>query len=168
MECGVQQMSQDELKTGKRKPNEESDPSSEERIKALEHKLEELTLENNRIVMEQKDLFDEAEHLRRKIAAISRVRAMPGAEAASVSADKEAPISLLSVAQEYRPIYSTQEAIELRYSYSYRLGRILLDAVCRPGKNTLLMPYYLVQLVWDMVTGRGRLKVKNELERTMR
>ncbi len=35
---------------------------------------------------------------------------------------------------------------EVRNSLSYRLGNMLVEAVCRPGRNTVLVPYRLVRL----------------------
>ena len=96
--------------------------------------MEKLVIENNRLLMENKDLMDELENSRLRMASSS-----------------------------YEQVKSNQkwneEAIILRNSYSFRLGQIFVNAVNRPGKDTLLMPYYLLRFFWEIVSGRGRKNV---------
>ena len=150
----------------KRAPGNLQNQFDEEKVKALENELERLALENNRLVMEQKDLFDEAENMRKKFAAFNQTPKMEQIKQPVGHATETPQLSLLNISRGHQIQNLSQAAIELRYSYSFRLGQILLNAVCRPGKNTLRMPYFLVQLAWDMISGRGRRKVKNELERS--
>jgi len=38
------------------------------------------------------------------------------------------------------------ELIAVRNSFSYKLGNILVQAIYRPGRNTILLPYHLIRL----------------------
>lgn len=105
--------------------------------------LQKMAIQNNHLLLEQKALFDETENLRKRLAALSEKSAVRD------SAIKESR----SLKRQIQNL--THEAIELKKSYSFRLGQIIINAVMRPGKNTILLPYYLLKLARDMVYGRG-------------
>jgi len=42
--------------------------------------------------------------------------------------------------------YTERELEAVKNSFSYRLGNILVQAIYRPGRNTILLPYHLVRL----------------------
>ena len=66
---------------------------------------------------------------------------------------------------DYHKIHKWQrKTIELETSYSFRLGQIMVNSILKPGENTVLMPYYLTILFWDIVSGRGRTKTKQLLK----
>ena len=96
-------------------------------IKELNADLEGMVLDNNRLLIENKDLCEINENYRKR------------------------------ESKKLQPIQSWNwEAIELKNSTSYRLGRIFIDAFREPGKRTLLIPYYLGELAWDIVIRRGK------------
>ena len=137
------------------------------KIKKLEDDLEKIVLENNTLLKESKDYFDEIEHLRKQISFLHQKKA----EKKKMQHSKTEKNTVVPVAsngskpKELRQLQKwKKESIELRNSYSFRLGQILINTVLKPGKNTLLMPYYLTQLVWDIFTGRGRRKTKQAIE----
>lgn len=39
-----------------------------------------------------------------------------------------------------------RQLIAVKHSFSYRLGNTLVQAVCKPGRNTVLLPYRLIRL----------------------
>jgi len=39
-----------------------------------------------------------------------------------------------------------QELSEVKGSFSYRLGNMLVEALAKPGRNTILLPYRLARL----------------------
>jgi hypothetical protein len=101
--------------------------TKQKKIKELNADLEDMVLDNNRLLIENKDLFEIAENYRKR------------------------------ESKKLQPIQNwNREAIELKNSTSYRLGRIFIDAFREPGKRTLLIPYYLVELAWDIVIRRGK------------
>lgn len=109
-------------------------------IEKLKSELENQILENNRLLLENKDLNDE-----------NKVYRMW--EVTSIEP------------QDHRLLYWKKETIVLQNSYSFRLGQIIINAFKMPGKNTLLMPYYLVKLILDLISGRGRDELRKALER---
>lgn len=131
--------------------------------------LEVLTLQNNSYLQQVKDYHDEIESLRKQITgqvqakqtlklAHNKQKALPNRQSAK------------NVERHWRKPQGNhfnkkwhREAIDLRHSYSFRLGKILIDAFARPGKNTFIAPYYLVKLAWDMLSGRGRRKAQQAL-----
>jgi len=42
--------------------------------------------------------------------------------------------------------YTEKELEAVKNSFSYRLGNILVQAIYRPGRNTILLPYHLIRL----------------------
>jgi hypothetical protein len=126
------------------------------RTSAMEADLEKMVLENNRLLTESKDRFDEAEDLRKRLNTL---------EQSSKKQQGEATQGKWLVSNDVGNVSKWRnEAIVLKYSYSFRLGQILINGFSKPGKNTVLMPFYLASLAWDMISGRGREKVRNALE----
>ena len=48
----------------------------------------------------------------------------------------------------------------VRSSFSFRLGNMLIQAVCRPGRNTILLPYHLIRLFATELKKRRRRAAK--------
>lgn len=109
-------------------------------IKRLNSDLENLVLENNRLLIENTNTRDEIENYHMQ----------------SVTPTQS---------QDNRINYWKREAIVLQNSYSFRLGQIIINAFKMPGKSTLLMPYYIVKMILDIIKGRGRDELKKALER---
>ena len=105
--------------------------AKQKKIKELNADLEAMVLDNNRLLIENKDLFEIAEKYRKR----------KSKERSSVQSWK-------------------REEIKIKNSSSYRLGLIFVMAVREPGKKTLLAPYYLLKLLWDIATNRDRDKVR--------
>ena len=131
------------------------------RVQKFESDLEEMVLENNHLLKTSKDYFEQAEEYRKHLASLKRenkdLRAKVSAKSNVAKKGGQPP----PANDQFKKMQ--QEIIKLRYRYSFRLGKILTDAVLRPGKNTLLMPYFLAILSWDIVTGRGRRKMEQVL-----
>ena len=48
-----------------------------------------------------------------------------------------------------------QDGIDLYVnSYAFRVGQVIVDAVRKPGKNTLAMPFRLMRLMFEIATKR--------------
>jgi hypothetical protein len=122
----------------------------------MEVDLEKMVLENNRLLTESKDRFDEAEDLRKRLSALDQNRKKEHGKPTQAKQVISHDVSNISKWKK--------EAIVLKCSYSFRLGQILINGFSKPGKNTVLMPFYLASLAWDMISGRGREKVRNALE----
>ena len=104
--------------------------------------LEKLVMENNRLLIESKDLIDEIKHHRIQEAALKK-------------------------SNEQRSQHWMKEALVLKHSYSFRFGQIIINAFTKPGKNTILLPYYLVKLFRDIATGRGRDDLSEALKQNL-
>jgi hypothetical protein len=143
----------------------------------MEEGLQSLTLENAGYLRQMKALHDENENLSGQI--FSQTQRQEGEKTKNKAQQTKKkiqfpiprrhpvkPVAINGTMQpESRQLQKwKREAIELRYSYSFRLGQVLINAVIKPGKNTLLMPYYLTLLTWDIISGRGEEKVKQALE----
>lgn len=107
--------------------------TKQKKIKELNADLEDMVLDNNRLLIENKDLFEINENYRKR----------KSKERSSVQSWK-------------------REVIKLKNSSSYRLGLIFVMAFREPGKKTLLVPYYFLRLVWDIATNRDRNKVRKD------
>jgi regulator of replication initiation timing len=114
--------------------------AKQKNIKRLNSDLENLVLENNRLLIENKNISDEIENYHMQSAAPTQ-------------------------SQDNRINYWKREAIVLQNSYSFRLGQIIINGFKMPGKSTLLMPYYIVKMILDIIKGRGRDELKKALER---
>jgi hypothetical protein len=138
-------------------------------VQALETDLEAMVLENNRLLKASKDYFDQSEELRKALVAMKNERRRQDVKQQSKDNQVKGKAVIATVKCTQRQISDEQvkkmrqEIIKIRYRYSFRLGKILTDAVLRPGKNTVLMPYYLIILFWDIATGRGRRKMEQVL-----
>jgi predicted nuclease with TOPRIM domain len=120
------------------------------RLAEMEKDLHKMVTENNKLLVESKDLFDEVENYRKQVVALSQP-----------SKNLQPNLATPSYGQTDK---WRRETIILQHSYSFRLGQILINAFTKPGKNTYMMPYYLVKLVWDMITGRGREQLQKALQ----
>ncbi len=123
------------------------------KMKRMEADLADIVSENNLLLQENKKYHEKVETYRKQIS----------------ESKKTHNIQRYKGSIEAIPSYKwKKEAIILEYSYSFRLGKILIDSVFKPGKNTLLMPYYLCKLFWEIITGKGRERMRNELKRNRR
>ncbi len=43
--------------------------------------------------------------------------------------------------------------------YSFRIGNIIIDAVRKPGKNTIMMPIRMIKLMFEIIAKRKARKV---------
>ena len=102
----------------------------EEQIKTLENRLTSMVLENNGYLKRIKALERENEYLSIRLSSISQSRAL--AEAAPGNKAHQNEIQR----------YSS--------SYSFRVGEIIVNGLARPGKNTLMMPFRLIGLAWEI------------------
>jgi hypothetical protein len=49
-----------------------------------------------------------------------------------------------------------REASDLRSSASFRLGQVLVNAISRPGKNTLFMPFKFLKIIFELIAARKK------------
>lgn len=122
------------------------------KITDLDKDMQDLLNENKHLVIQNTDLKDKIEFYKKKIAS-----------------KKHGPKNKrkLSSAELNQNKRWKKEYLILKYSYSFRLGQILINAVKSPGRNTILFPYYFTQLLWDMISGKGREKAKAELSKQL-
>ena len=126
---------------------EESERITEE----VQLRMQSLVEENAKLVREFKRIKD--------VGAKERVRLL-----ASLKDGKNQGTPIATTV-DYHKIHKWQrKTIELETSYSFRLGQIVFNSILKPGKNTVLMPYYLTILFWDIVSGRGKTKTKQILK----
>ena len=131
-------------------------------INELKIELEKMVMENNTLLIESKNLFDETENYRMRLAALGQD---PKNLHSKPSKERNKNTRNYSVSnKDFQLRKWKKEAVIVKYSYSFRLGQILINTFTKPGKNTLLLPYYLFELALDMISGRGREKVKKELD----
>ncbi len=142
---------------------------AQERVQVLETDLEGMVLQNNRLLKASKDYFDQSEELRKALVFLKNEKRKQNVERQTKNNEVKRKAVIAPVKSTQRQISDEQvkkmrqEIIKIRYRYSFRLGKILTDAILRPGKNTVLMPYYLIILFWDIATGRGRRKMEQVL-----
>lgn len=105
-------------------------------VDLLKKELEKVVLENSNYLLQIKDLSDQLDYLKRR-----------GTSQCATST-----------------LQWRKEALGIKHSSSYRLGSIFVNAVAKPGKNTLLAPFAFMALCWDAITGRGRNKAQAALK----
>ena len=132
---------------------------AEVQIKDMRSDLEKLVLMNHELILGNRKFFDQVENLRQQaaIAAIESRAAGKGARSGTEAAGGK-PVS--PKLQQF-----VRESVQIRHSYSYRLGRVLMDALLlrNKGRSTILLPYYLGLMVRDAASGRDRQQAKKEL-----
>lgn len=123
----------------------------ENKIKELETDLQKMVIENNQLLKSSKQFFDEIESYRKRLSLFDEIYLYKNEKKSNT-------------VSSYQSMKWKKEAIMVRYSYSFRLGQIFFNAITKPGKDTILMPYYLIKLTFDIITGKGRIKAKEALE----
>ena len=124
-------------------------------VAVLEAEMEQQVLENNHLLTELKDLTEEVQELKIQLSSThTRKTETPRPL-------KEKPKALSKVKQKkptINPKLMTTEVERLRNeiftlqnSTSYRLGNLLVFAIRRPGKNTLLLPLRLIKLGYQVL-----------------
>jgi myosin heavy subunit len=148
------------------------------RIEELEQDLHEITLQNNEYLKQLKDLHDEKENLRISLSARqnelqkirleheknlkqlktraarlesieSKLKKVRQAEEEAINRNKT--LQKKKQAQEKK---LKKEIFELRNSYSFRIGQVFVNAVAKPGVNTVMAPFRLAKLVIEPVFSR--------------
>lgn len=105
--------------------------------------LRQVQLENNELLVQLKDKEDEIEELRVRLSSLENERFVKPQAAAKKN---RAIFQPLADATKYS--MDNLSGDDIRNSTSYRLGKILVYSVAKPGRNTLLMPYRLIRLGW--------------------
>jgi hypothetical protein len=130
-------VAKDELKILREESSSLKNIDNDKKIAQMETDLQHLVEQNNRLLIKYKDLSDQSEAYRNEIAVVLQRRC-----------NKQA-LSGKQLANKWK-----RELISLKYSSSFKLGQILINAIKKPGRNTLLMPYHLVKLAIDRIFGR--------------
>lgn len=134
-------------------------------------KIDKLNLENfnlieqNKIALKDyKELLQKYDiNIRKKATNYSNATHLPGISAKAKRCDNDSRDNLKT--HQYSDLIRFKnESIVLKNSYSFRLGQILINAVMKPGINTILVPKYFFILAWDIITGKGREKLRNQLK----
>jgi septal ring factor EnvC (AmiA/AmiB activator) len=107
----------------------------------LEQDLHEITLQNNEYLKQIKDLHDEMENLRVRLSSTQKKQ-------------KKSPAQNSIVSPKVKRL--EQQLSEVHNTYSYRLGQAFVSAVARPGKNTFLMPFRFIKIIFDFLFSRKR------------
>jgi hypothetical protein len=113
----------------------------DERITELEQDLHEITLQNNEYLKQIKDLHDEMENLRVRLSSTQKEQ-------------RQLPPQNSIVSPKVKRL--EQQLSEVHNTYSYRLGQAFVSAVARPGKNTFLMPFRFIKIIFDFLFSRKR------------
>ncbi|MCP4021533.1 MAG: hypothetical protein GY729_06810 [Desulfobacteraceae bacterium] len=100
---------------------------SEPTAEYLKTQLESMTLLNNTYLKEIKDLQKQKEYLN------FRIRS-----------------SLIYAAEQAK----RNDVERFRSSYSFRVGETIVDAVSKPGLNTILMPFRIIKLMFEFISSR--------------
>ncbi len=105
----------------------------------LKKELEKSILEANRYLHECKNLADINENLRIKISVQAKETTKNNQELKKNRRDLER---------------NNKELFALKTSTSFQVGRILINAVAKPGKNTILFPLYLLRVALASRVGK--------------
>lgn len=108
----------------------------QQELAVLKQELNGAIVEANECLKENKDLRDELESLRIHCSGIQREYAGKKEEFAAKKKQSN------KLAEQLR-----HENFSLRTSTSFRVGQVLVNAVAKPGKNTLLLPFSLLRIV---------------------
>jgi hypothetical protein len=113
----------------------------------LERELERSVHEVNRYISQCKDLNDENENL---LVALARQD-----EEAKEAKKKVKDLTQKSLNQEKIVKQLRKRNLTLETSTSFQVGRILVHAFKKPGKNTLMFPYYILQTILSSKTANN-------------
>ena len=105
----------------------------------LKRKLEKLVLEVNSYLQKCKDLEDSNENLRIKISIQAKETTKQAKETTKSKQE------LKKIQNDIKR--NRKELFTVKTSTSFQVGQILVNAVAKPGKNTLLFPFYLLRLI---------------------
>ncbi|PTN33799.1 sulfotransferase family protein [Desulfonatronum sp. SC1] len=129
-------------------------------VSELEKDLHNLTLQNNEYLKQLKDLHDELKENRVRAVSLRQVQEELQQEKQKVAKEQKHV-----AAMQERLEKSRNETLRLKHSYSFRLGHIIVQALTKPGKNTILAPYYLAVLARDILTGRGKARAGEGIQK---
>ena len=138
-----------------------------QQIKDLKRQLQETTSQNNEHVQQIKDLHEEKEELRITLSSSMK-------ELKKAKQDKDNAIKKIKDFEQGEvPVPNRQQGVNsnapvsghkwqkevhaLRNSTSFRLGQALVNAVVKPGKNTVLMPFRVVKILFEDVFARQKI-----------
>jgi hypothetical protein len=135
-------------------------------IDEMEQDLNEMMLQNNEYLKQLKDQHDEIQELRILLIAAEQgdasvpVKNKP-AKSNQKQQEKQEPLSAFSEpgnsisSASSAKIYRLESQIyELRNSYAFRIGQILVFAIKKPGINTIMAPFRLTKLVFNSIFNR--------------
>jgi len=144
--------------------NEQRLQEKDKCIGEMENDLHEITLQNNEYLKQVKDLHDEKENLRISLSAArnelteaqnAKKKAMQQKQTAQ---QKNKQPQKPNPPQNYNAPANVQklerEVFELHNSYSFRIGQIFVNAVAKPGINTVMVPFRLLKLVFEPLCRR--------------
>ena len=130
----------------------------DERILEMENDLYEITLQNNEYLKQVKDLHDQMGELRISLVSTKNEQKQPKPAKNNVSKQKQVVYQKPQANRQK----SEREAFELRNSYSFRIGQILVNTVAKPGVNTISFPFLLIKLLFEPLFKQNRKKIKRK------
>ncbi|MDA3788502.1 MAG: hypothetical protein PF503_08415 [Desulfobacula sp.] len=140
-----------------------------------EKDIEKLIVQNNAFTMEIKDLYEKVSNLRisekfleknlkNEKLAINKVRSKLAECEAKLKREQERLKDRIS---EQEKVHTAQQerlkdrinkfekkVFALNTSYSFRIGQAFVNAVGKPGKNTIMLPFRFVSLIFEFVFAR--------------
>jgi chromosome segregation ATPase len=120
-----------------------------QRATDLETDLQQLTLQNNDYLKEIKDLHDEIESVRIRLKSFQNKPAQTN----NANKKKQPPRQPAQQAQGFPAKVKKLErkVFDLRTSYSFRIGQTFVNAVAKPGINTIMLPFRFIGLVFEFI-----------------
>lgn len=120
-----------------------------QRATELESDLQKLTLQNNDYLKEIKELHDEIENLRIRLKSFQNKPAQTN----NANKKKQSPRQPAQQAQGFSAKVKKmeREVFDLRTSYSFRIGQTFVNALAKPGINTIMLPFRLIALVFESI-----------------
>ncbi|MDA3788505.1 MAG: hypothetical protein PF503_08430 [Desulfobacula sp.] len=111
------------------------------REEELKKQLEKIALQNNDYLHQIKKMDEELENLKRRLFSTFSM------ERQSVNSDSKFGTKPNNLSDRLKRLEDNNFA--LRDSYSFRIGQIFIDAVSKPGKNTIMLPFRFIGLIFD-------------------
>lgn len=132
------------------------------KIETLEEDIKELVVQNNEFTMEIKDLYEKVSdlrisekslknHLKNEKLTVIKIRS----KLAECEAEHKMEQESVHAAQQERLKEKINKLenknVALNTSYSFRIGQAFVNAVVKPGKNTIMLPFRFVSLIFEFV-----------------
>ena len=126
--------------------------------KSLQHKLDR---KSTKLQRETKRLNKEQKKSAKILAQLESVKRQTSSEIEKLNKHLSNQ-EQINIAQAQEVDRWKNEAIALKKSYAFRIGEILINAIKKPGKKTLLMPYYLIKILLEVLVNGYKVIIRND------